>query len=163
MCTSFLFCGKTVLTTKNSLFMKRKREYSKLKRSLSAHLCCVRSIPRDPEHCSCTANGRFPDSGVIARRSLPDFISDIIAERSSHTVTRSRRLLTCFPFTLERYLHVKPLHISRHRLTIQFLRAVCPILSIPLPRQFSSVGDNFCRTALLCGKTSRKICQILRH
>lgn len=157
------FGGKIVLAAKNSLFMKRKREHNKPERSHSAHFYCVRSIPRDPEHCSCTANGRFPDSGVIARRSLPDFISDIIAERSSHTVTRSHRILTCFPFTLEQYLHVKPLHISRHRLTIQFLRAVRPILSIPPRRQFSSVGDNFCRTALLYGKINRKICQILRH
>jgi len=55
---------------------------------------CVRPIPRGPEQCSCTANGRFPGLGVNTRRSLPAFGSDIITERCSPTVTRSLRLLT---------------------------------------------------------------------
>ena len=63
----------------------------------------VPSIPRDLGFFPCTATGRSPDlsSSLTAAPFKPSRISPVAYIKSSrNTVTRSRRIYTCFPFHL---------------------------------------------------------------
>ena len=73
----------------------------------------VQPITRDPElKIPVPITGRFPDSQIITQNRLPSLpvtVHPHMILHSLHTVTRSYRIYTCFPF------HRSQLHIACHK------------------------------------------------